>query len=112
MAEAFEDVLDSAIDTAAEWVGLGDQGDIDIFDDFAAAPVQGAAVQPFVAALVTLVASDMLSKETAFKELQRYGVINPDFDWETEAEKISAAAPVLLGTPLPLNQPVKSVVEA
>jgi hypothetical protein len=107
MAEAFEDVLDSAIDTAAEWVGLGDQGDVDIFDDFSAAPVQGAAVQPFVAALVTLVASDMLSKETAFKELQRYGVINDDIDFEAEAEKISAADPVLLGTPLPLGNTVK-----
>lgn len=111
MAEAFEDVLDAAVDIAAEWVGLGDQGDIDIFDDFAAAPVQGAAVQPFVAALVTLVASDMLSKESAFGELQRYGVLNPDADWETEAEKISAAAPVLLGTPMALGKPVVPVVK-
>lgn len=108
MAEAFEDVLDACIDTAAEWIGLGDQGDIDIFDDFAAAPVQGAAVQPFVAALVMLVASDLLSKETAFGELQRYGIINDDLEFEAEAEKISAAAPVLLGTPLPLVQPAKA----
>ncbi len=112
MAESFEDVLDMALDVAAAWVGLPDQGDIDIFDDFAAAPVQGAAVQPFVAALTMLVASDMLSKESAFEELQRYGVLNPDADWETESEKISAAAPVLMGKPLPLGKVAKPDDEA
>ena len=105
MASALEDVLDQAIDTMAEWAGLGDQGDIDVFDDFAAAPVQGAAVQPFVAALAQLVMVDLLSKESAFGELQRYGIINPDLDFEAEAEKISQAVPVLLGTPLPLGKP-------
>lgn len=104
MAEAFEDALDEMVDTMADYVGLGDQGDIDVFDDFAAAPIQGAAVQPFVVALTTLVTSDLLSKESAFAELARYGIISPDLEWETEAEKISAAAPVLMGAPLPLGK--------
>jgi hypothetical protein len=34
-------------------------------------------------------------------------VINDDLDFEAEAEKISAADPVLLGTPLPLGNTVK-----
>jgi hypothetical protein len=103
MAGQLEDVLDQVIDIMAEWAGLPEQGDVDVFDDFAAAPIQGAAVQPFVAALVTLVASDMLSKEAAFAELQRYGIINPDLDFETEAEKISSALPVLKGAPIKLS---------
>ena len=104
MAAALEDVLDQVVDTMADWAGLENQGDIDVFDDFAAAPVQGAAVQPFVAALTMLVASDMLSKESAFSEMQRYGVLNGDLLWETEAEKISASPPVLLGQSMALGK--------
>jgi len=105
MAGNFEDTLDQAIDIAATWVGLGDQGDVDIFDDFAAAPVQGSDVQPFVAALVALVTSDLLSKESAFNELTRYGILNDDLEWEAEAEKISKQPAPLLGSPLPLGKP-------
>ena len=103
MASALEDVLDQVIDTMSDWAGLGNQGDIDVFDDFAAAPIQGAAVQPFVAALSVLVASDLLSRESAFSELQRYGVLNPDLLWGTESEKIGAVTPALQGNPLALG---------
>ena len=109
MAGIFEDALDQAIDIAAAWVSLPEQGNVDVFDDFAAAPVQGAAVQPFIAALVSLVMSDLLSKESAFAEMKRYGIINPDLEWEAEAEKISASPPVLLGDPMPLGKPAPAV---
>jgi len=111
MANALEDTLDGIIDTMSAFVGLADQGNIDVFDDFAAAPITGAAVQPFVAALVTLVTSDLLSRESAYEELQRYGVLNGDKPWEAEAEKISAAAPVLMGAPLPLGKPATAGAE-
>ena len=103
MAGAFEDALDQVIDIMAQWAGLGDQGDIDVFDDFAAAPVTGANVQPFVVALTTLVASDLLSRETAFGELQRYGIVNDDIEWEVEQEKISKTSMVLTGPSMALD---------
>ncbi|MEO8837560.1 MAG: DUF4055 domain-containing protein [Herbaspirillum sp.] len=99
MVESFEDFLDQTVDTMATWVGLPDQGDIDVFDDFATVTIGAATVAPFVTALVLLVNSGLMSRESAFEELKRYGVTNPDGVWEDEQERIQNSPPDLTGTP-------------
>jgi len=91
MASGLEDFLDEMVDVMAEWAGLPDQGDIDVFDDFAAIAVDAATAGPFVAALISLVEAGLLSKEAAFAEMKRYSIINPDLVWEDELKKMPAA---------------------
>jgi len=91
MASGLEDFLDEMVDVMAKWAGLPDQGDIDVFDDFAAISVDAANIGPFVTSLVALVTSGMLSRESAFSEMKRYGILNPDIAWEDESKKLQAA---------------------
>jgi hypothetical protein len=91
MVQALEDTLDQAVDVMAKWSGLDEQGDIDIFDDFTSIAVDAAGAESFVGALVSMVESGLLSKETAFAEMQRYGILNPDLVWAEELAKIPVA---------------------
>ena len=103
MAASLEDFLDEVVDVMAKWANLPDQGDIDVFDDFSSIGVNAQTVQPFVTSLVTLVNTGLLSPESAFLELQRYGITNPDMEWEAEQEKIQASPPMLgMTNPQPL----------
>ncbi|MFZ6655926.1 DUF4055 domain-containing protein [Undibacterium sp. TJN19] len=103
MANGLEDFLDQVVDEMAGWVGLPNQGDIDVFDDFASIAVDSTTLAPFVTGMSTLVAAALLSPESAFEECKRYGVINPDLTWEAEAEKIKAASMDLRGQSMQLN---------
>jgi hypothetical protein len=104
MTQNFGDVIDQAIDIAASWVGLADQGEVDIFDEFAT-PIGGVDVQAYVAAMISTITADLLDKERAFHELQRRNIISPDLKWEVVAEKIGSAQPVLQGQPMVLGKP-------
>ncbi len=107
MANALEDFLDQMVDIMAEWAGLPDQGDIDVFDDFATISINAATVGPFVTAMVLQVNSGLLSKQSAFEEMKRYGVNNPDLTWEAEQERINSSMPTLTG----FNQSVAPAAE-
>jgi hypothetical protein len=98
MAQALEDFLDDVVDVLAKWAGLPDQGDIDVFDDFATIRVNAQSVGTFVTALVLLVNSGMMSRATAFEELKRYGISNPDLVWQAEQDRIQNESPSMPGT--------------
>lgn len=97
MAQGLEDFLDQVVDVMAKWASLENQGDIDVFDDFASISLDSTSVGPFVSALVQMVTSSLLSKESAFAEMKRYGIVNPDLVWEAEQERINSSMPTLTG---------------
>lgn len=93
MVEGLEDALDQAVDIMHKWVKLEYKGDIDLFDDFSSSAVMQAA-GPFIIALVQLVNAGLLSKEDAFEEMQRYGIINPDKAWKDVQDRIALEPPM------------------
>ncbi|MRW88857.1 DUF4055 domain-containing protein [Duganella sp. FT80W] len=92
MVEGEEDALDNAITLMHEWVGREFSGKTDIFKDFSSDAVLVTA-GPFVAALIDLVETGMLSKEDAFNEMRRYGIVNPDLVWKDVKARIAADPP-------------------
>lgn len=92
MVEGLEDALDQAVDIMHKWVKLEYKGDIDLFDDFSSGVVMQTA-GAFITGLVQLVTTGMLSKEVAFEEMQRYGIINPDLAWADIQAKIEIEPP-------------------
>ncbi|MDO8039497.1 DUF4055 domain-containing protein [Janthinobacterium sp. SUN137] len=102
MVEGLEDALDNAVGIMHAWVKREYVGDIDIFDDFSSGAVLQAA-GPFLLALANLVEAGMLSKEDAFGEMRRYGIINPDLAWEDVQARINADLP-----PTPAKLPVSA----
>lgn len=92
MVEGEEDAFDNAITLMHEWVGLTFSGKTDIFKDFSSDAILAAAA-PFVLSLIQLVNSRLMSKEDAFNEMRRYGIINPDLAWDDVQERIAAEPP-------------------
>ena len=91
MAQGLEDTLDQVVDIMARWVGLSSDGNIDVFDDFAAASATGQTET----ILLNAVNSGRISSKTFFDEMRRRGVINPDLTWEDEEAQLSINAPSL-----------------
>lgn len=94
MVQSLEGALDQIVDMMAAWVNKPQQGDIDIFDDFATLAVNASTAGQYVAALISLVEIGLLSKESAFNEMRRAGIVNPDLVWEDESKKIPKMDPV------------------
>jgi hypothetical protein len=69
-----------------------------VFHDFATIRVNAQSVGTFVTALVLLVNSGMMSRATAFEELKRYGISNPDLVWQAEQDRIQNESPSMPGT--------------
>lgn len=92
MVEGLEDALDNAVDIMHRWVSMEFEGGVDIYDDFASGAIMQAA-GPFLISLVQAVESGILSKEDAFAEMQRYGIVNPDLVWTDVQKKIKADPP-------------------
>ncbi len=59
---------------------------------------------PFIVALTALVTAGLLDKESAFEELQRYGVVNPDKVWADIQGKIDLEPPEFT-VPMPKADP-------
>jgi hypothetical protein len=86
-----EDALDQMLKIFADWIGEPEGGHVTLFNDFAASTLSDATTQM----IKDWVAAGLLSKETAFKELQRRGVIAADILWEDEKGLIEAEGPQL-----------------
>jgi len=92
MVQGLEDTLDTALGMAHDMKKMEYKGSIDIFDDFSSDAVLSTA-GPFVLALIQLVNNSLISKEDAFNEMQRYGILNPDLVWEDVQAKIEMEPP-------------------
>jgi hypothetical protein len=111
MVEALEDTLDNAIGIMHTWMRMVYKGNVDIFDDFSSDSVLATAA-PFVIALVQLVNNGLLSKQDAFAEMQRYGIVNPDLVWEDVQARIEQEPPSF-SVPMPTAPaPAKDPVDA
>ncbi|HWK70025.1 MAG TPA: DUF4055 domain-containing protein [Burkholderiaceae bacterium] len=89
MAQGLEDAIDQVLQIMAEYRGIGDGGHADVNDDFDALDEQADGVD----GLVKLVATGVLSEETAFNECKRRGVVSNELTWEAEQERILSGAP-------------------
>lgn len=88
MAQGLEDAIDQVLQIMAEFRGIDDGGHADVNDDFDALDDQAAGVD----GLAKLVASEIISEETAFNECKRRGVISNELDWQAEQERINSGA--------------------
>jgi hypothetical protein len=103
MVQALEDTLDNALDMMHRWMNLEYNGAVDIYDDFSSDAILATA-GPFVLALIQLVSNGLLDKESAFEEMQRYGIINPDKVWKDVQAKLELEGPTF-DVPMPGAQP-------
>lgn len=89
IAENLRDGLDAALQLMADWLKLGDGGNVDLTTDLDndLAPVESMSI------VNTLVASGALSPQTAFEEAKRRGIIDENLDWETEQTRIGGDIP-------------------
>lgn len=98
MVQGLEDALDNALDIMHQMKKMEYKGSLDIFDDFSSDAVMVTA-GPFMLAQIQLVNAGMVSRETAFGELQRFGILSPDAEWEVEQERIASATPAMPDLP-------------
>lgn len=104
MTEALTDALDLAVQIMHEMVKLEYKGAINLYKDFGSSMMMTSA-GPFILAIIQMVTAGLMDKETAFSELQRYGIVNPDADWEDiqariDVEPPSFSVPVAKAAPL------------
>ena len=92
MTEGLEDALDLAIDFMHRMVRIEYRGAVNLYKDFSSSTVMQTA-GPFVTALAQLVDRGLLSKEDAFSEMQRYGIVNPDLVWQDVQSRIEQEPP-------------------
>lgn len=89
---ALQDALNTALAYTAKWRGLGDTGgSVTLFSDFGALTLGAAEAQMIVDAAN----GGLISKETAFEELQRRGVVSGERTWEDERDRLDAQGPNL-----------------
>lgn len=109
MTQGLEDTLDNALDLMHKPMRMEYKGTLDVFDDFAS-DMLIATAGPFVLALIQLVNNGLMSKEDAFNEMQRYGILNPDLVWKDVQSRISLESPMfdvpMPGAPAPKSDPV------
>lgn len=103
MVEGLEDALDNAIGMMHKWMKMEYKGTIDIFDDFSSDAVLVTAA-PFVIALIQMVNTRLISKEDAFNEMKRYGILNPDLAW-TDVQSRLELEPPEFSVPMPKAAP-------
>lgn len=89
-----EDSVNKALDLTAQFRGpllKGKPGKAKLFTDFGVATLAEASTQLVLAG----VTAQVVSKETAFNEMQRRGILSPDLKYEQEKDRIEADGPPL-----------------
>jgi hypothetical protein len=110
MVQGLEDTLDNAFGAMHDYKKMEYKGDLDIFDDFASDALMATA-GPFILALIQMVNSNLISKEDAFNEMQRYGILNPDLAWKDVQARIEQEPPMFT-VPMPGAPPAKDPTAA
>lgn len=85
LAMQFEDAMAQALQITADWLALGDGGGAKINADLDAIDPPAQTME----LLTKMVATGVVSRETAFNEAKRRGVINAELDWQDEQERLS-----------------------
>ena len=85
IVETFEESLEETVELMCEWIGLKFDPEIELFKDFSASEMSDKAGDLLLRAAGT----GIVSKETAFRGLQRMDVVHPSVDWEEEGARIA-----------------------
>lgn len=99
MTEALTDALDLAVEIEHKMVRLEYKGAINLFKDFGSSMLMSTA-GPFILAIIQMVTAGLMDKETAFSELQRYGIVNPDAVWDDIQARIDVEPPTFSVPPV------------
>ena len=75
----------------ADWVGLPQGGHVALFKDFGAGTLTDASAQLVLA----MQQGGLITKQTAIKEQQRRGMLDPDIDPEQELDAVQSEGPAL-----------------
>lgn len=91
ITEIFEDAIDQCLVFMANWVGLPEAGNVQLFKDFAVGSLSDASAQ----LLLQANQSGKLSDQTLVNEWKRRGILSPDLEYEEEKERIDEQGPAL-----------------
>ena len=80
----FQDALEMAILLTARWLKLPDSGSVEVHSNFSSPPAGGEALRVLIEARK----NKDISRETFLLELQRAGILDEDFDVETDGAKL------------------------
>lgn len=84
IVEDFEDSLEAAVGLLGDWLGEPFDPEIELYKDFGAAGLSEKTGD----FLLRAAAQGLVSGESAFRQLQRIDVIDPNLDWEEEQQRI------------------------
>jgi hypothetical protein len=103
MARALGDALEQAFGFAAEYLALGDDagGEVEVNSDFG---IQAGATTD-IPQIISAQSSGLLSRETAWAEMQRRGFLSDSFDPEKETQLVEEEAAAALDRQLAVNPP-------
>lgn len=88
IVEGFEESAEDVIRLMGEWAGIPCDPDVELYKDFGANDASDAAG----GLLMQAVAAGVVSRRTAFEELQRMDVVSPGVDWDEEVARIAGEA--------------------
>ena len=93
MARSLGDALEMAFGFMAEYRGLGTDkgGEVEVNTDFG---IQAGAASD-IASILSAYSAGLISRETAWAELSRRGLLSDSFDADVEAARIATEAPKL-----------------
>src|SRR5438128_6907239 len=90
IVEMFEDSLEAAMHLLGEWIGQDLEVKVELYKDFSSESLSEASANT----LLNAERSGIVSKETAFTQLQRSDIVPHEIDWEEETARINSQ-PVL-----------------
>lgn len=85
IVEDFEESLETAIKLLGEWTNESFEVEVELFKDFGADDLSAKSGDLLLGA----VDRKVVSKETAFRQLQRMDVVSHDVDWEEEEKRLA-----------------------
>lgn len=86
IVEIFEEGLEECIELMGAWIGKRDlEVEVSLYKDFNASSLSDQSMNTLLAALK----ANVISTETAFRSLQRKGIIPPETDWDEEKARIA-----------------------
>ena len=106
IAQGFEDALDTVVNFMSQYRNIENKAELTVFKEFGVIEA-GHVTAPVIIQAQT---AGLLSKESAYEELQRRGVVSPDRTWEDEQARMEDEGPPVGDTDpltgLPYKEPV------
>jgi hypothetical protein len=99
IVETFEDSIDQALQLMADWMGLPDGGNVEMFKDFSAGSLSDASAQ----LILSLQQGGLITKATVLQEMQRRSILGADMNPEDELAEVETEGPSLGIMGIPAN---------